>query len=391
MDQQRVSIRSLSFQFATAGRIIFGANSAIDLGGLTRELGARALVCTGSHPERHAALLDGLDVATSVFTVTHEPTVETARAAVAAARLHGADVVVGIGGGSVLDTGKAVAMLLGNGGDPLDYIEIIGRGQPITRPAMPYVAVPTTAGTGAEVTENAVLGSREHSRKASLRSRFMLPRLAVVDPVLTLDCPPAVTASSGLDALTQCLEPFVSSRATPITDGFAREGLRRASAGLRRAYADGSDLDARTDMALCSLLGGLCLANAKLGAVHGFAGPIGGMVNVPHGSACAALLAAAVEMNVRALRARQPTSPALARYEEAARLLTGRAGASIDDGVAWIRETVELLEVPGLAAFGLQPDQADEAVAKAKTASSMQGNPLPLTDDELHAILAASR
>jgi alcohol dehydrogenase class IV len=390
MGRQRVSVEPASFQFATAGRIIFGAGRSADLGMWTHGLGGRAMVCTGSHPERYASLLNGLGIPTSVFRVTDEPTVEMARAAVAAAREHAADFVVGIGGGSALDTGKAVAMLLGNGGDPLDYLEIIGRGQPITRPSVPYVAVPTTAGTGAEVTENAVLGSPEHGRKASLRSPFMLPRIAVVDPVLTLGCSPAVTASSGLDALTQCLEPFVSIRATPITDGFAREGLRRAATGPRRAYADGSNLAARTDMALCSLLGGLSLANAKLGAVHGFAGPIGGMVNAPHGAVCAALLVAAVETNVRALRAREPSNPALDRYEEAARLLTGRPNASIDDGLAWIRETVELLKVPGLRAVGLRPEQADEVVAKAKTASSMQGNPLLLTDGELHAILTAS-
>jgi alcohol dehydrogenase class IV len=205
-----------------------------------------------------------------------------------------------------------------------------------------------------------------------------------------LGCPPAVTASSGLDALTQCLEPYVSNRANPLTDGLAREGLRRAAAGLRRAYADGADVTARTDMAVCSLIGGMSLANAKLGAVHGFAGPIGGVVNAPHGAVCAALLAAAVETNVRALRTRAPSSPALAKYEDAACLLTGRAGASIDDGIAWIRETVELLQVPGLGAFGVKPNDAAGLITKAKTASSMQGNPIQLTDDELHTIVTAS-
>ena len=215
----------------------------------------------------------------------------------------------------------------------------------------------------------------------------MIPRVALVDPALTVSCPPAVTAASGLDALTQCLEPFVSVRATPVTDGLAREGLRRAAAGLRAAHADGGDLTARTDMATCALLGGMALANAKLGAVHGLAGVIGGTADVPHGMACAALLAPVIDANVRTLRSGAPGSPVLDRYAEVAQLLTGQPGASIRDGLTWIGETVTLLGVPGLAAFGLGPDNADEIAAKAITSSSMQGNPVSLSQDDLTAIL----
>jgi alcohol dehydrogenase class IV len=235
--------------------------------------------------------------------------------------------------------------------------------------------------------KNAVLASTEHRVKASLRSPLMIPRVALVDPELTVSCPPPVTAASGLDALTQCLEPFVSVRATPLTDGLAREGLRRAATGLRAAHADGGDLAARTDMAMCALLGGMALANAKLGAVHGLAGVIGGTADVPHGMACAALLAPVIEANVRALRSAAPGSSVLDRYAEAAQLLTGKPGASVEDGLAWIGETVSLLGVPGLAAFGLGPGQADEIAAKAMTSSSMQGNPVPLSQDELTAVV----
>jgi alcohol dehydrogenase class IV len=381
---------SSAFEFATAGRIVFGAGRATELGALTTGFGSRALVCTGSLPERHQPLTDLLSRPTEVVTVAGEPTIEVARAAAEAARAHAADLVVAIGGGSVLDVGKAVAMLLGNGGDPLDYLEIVGRGKPITQPSLPFVAVPTTAGTGAEVTENAVLTSAADGRKASLRSRLMLPHVALVDPLLTVSCPPAVTASSGLDALTQCLEPFVSARATPVTDGLSSEGLRRAASGLRAVYRDGSDVDARTDMSICSLLGGLALANAKLGAVHGFAAVIGGMTAAAHGAVCAALLAAVVETNVRALRGREPANPALDRYDEAARILTGRPEATVEDGIDWIRETVDQLQVPGLAALGVRPDDASEIVTKAHTASSMKFNPITLTDDELHTILDMS-
>jgi alcohol dehydrogenase class IV len=375
------------FEFATAGKIVAGAGRAAELPGMVAGLGSRVLVCTGADPARHGGLLAGLGLPAVVVTVAAEPTVELARAGVAAAREHGADVVAAVGGGSVIDLAKAVAMLLGNGGDPLDYLEVIGSGRTITQPAVPCVAVPTTAGTGAEVTANAVLASPAHGLKASLRSPLMIPRVALVDPELTVSCPPRVTAASGLDALTQCLEPFVSVRANPLTDGLAREGLRRAAAGLRAAYADGRDLGARADMAMCSLLGGIALANAKLGAVHGLAGVIGGIADVPHGVACAALLVPVIEANVRALRSGQPGGPALDRYAEAARLLTGRPAASIDDGLTWIRETVSLLDVPGLAAFGIGPQHAGDVAAKAASSSSMQGNPVTLTPDDLRAVV----
>ena len=377
----------MPFEFATAGRIMAGAGRAAELPGVLAGLGSRVLVCTGADPARHAGLLARLGLPAAVFPVAGEPTVDLARAGVAAAREHGADVVAAIGGGSVIDLGKTVAMLLGNGGDPLDYLEVAGAGQEITQPAAPCVAVPTTAGTGAEVTANAVLASPAHQIKASLRSALMIPRVALVDPQLTASCPPRVTAASGLDALTQCLEPFVTVRASPLTDGLAREGLRRGAAGLRAAYADGQDAGARADMAMCSLLGGMALANAKLGAVHGLAGVIGGMADVPHGIACAALLAPVIEANVRALWSGPPGHPALDRYAEVAQLLTGQPGASIEDGLAWIRETTTLLAIPGLAAFGIGPQHAEDVAAKASRSSSMQGNPVALSHSDLRAIL----
>jgi alcohol dehydrogenase class IV len=378
------------FEFATAGRIMVGAGRAAELPGVLAGLGSRVLVCTGANPARHAALLAGLGLPAAVFPVAEEPTIELARVGVAAARAHGADVVAAIGGGSVIDTGKAVAMLLGNGGDPLDYLEVVGSGRKVTQPAVPCVAVPTTAGTGAEVTANAVLVVPEHGLKASLRSPLMIPRVALVDPGLTASCPPPVTAASGMDALTQCLEPFVSVRANPVTDGLAREGLRRAAAGLRAAYADGADLVARADMATCSLLGGIALANAKLGAVHGLAGVVGGTAPVPHGVACAALLVPVIEANVRGLRSGPAGHPALDRYAEVARLLTANPAAGIDEGLAWIRETVARLAIPGLAAFGVRAQQADDIAAHAARSSSMQGNPVTLSHEDLRAIILSA-
>jgi len=380
-----------AFEFTTAGRILAGAGRAAELPGVLAGLGSRVLVCTGANPARHAGLLASLGLPAAVFAVGGEPTVDLARAGIAAAREHGADVVAAIGGGSVIDTGKAVAILLSNGGDPLDYLEVVGSGRKITQPAAPCVAVPTTAGTGAEVTANAVLAAPAHRVKASLRSPLMIPRVALVDPELTVSCPPPVTAASGMDALTQCLEPYVSVRASPLTDGLAREGLRRAAAGLRAAFAHGSDLEARTDMAVCSLLGGMALANAKLGAVHGIAGVIGGTADVPHGVACAALLTPVIEANVRALRSGPPGTPVLDRYTEAARCLTGQPTASIEDGLAWLRETITVLGIPGLAAFGIGPADADDVAVKAARSSSMQGNPVTLSHDDLRAVVLQAR
>ncbi len=361
---------------------------------MTVRLGTRVLVCTGRRPERHQKLLDALSLPFTVVPVSGEPTVDVARSAAAVAADFRANVVLAVGGGSVLDLGKAAAILLANGGDPLDHLEVIGKGRPFGKPALPMIAVPTTSGTGSEVTANAVLASPEHSVKASLRDPSMLPAIAVVDADLTVDCPPAVTAASGLDALTQCLEPYVSPLATPLTDGLALQGLRRAASGLRLAYADGEDRAARADMAVCSLVSGMALANAKLGAVHGFAGVLGGITPAPHGAICAALLAPVIEANVAALQRldTDAAQDALEKYREAAVALTGRDDAWVADGVDWIRETVDQLSIPGLAGLGIDVDTtAADIVAAAKASSSIKGNPVTLSDEELHGVLEAAR
>jgi alcohol dehydrogenase class IV len=271
----------------------------------------------------------------------------------------------------------------------------VGRGQPLTRPSLPLVAVPTTAGTGSEVTKNAVLASPEHGVKASLRSPLMLPRVAIVDPDLLAGLTPPVLAASGLDALSQLIEPFLSIRANPVTDGLAREAIPRSAGALARAYAAARAGGAiapedRESLALASLCGGLCLANAGLGAVHGFAAPVGGMFEAPHGAVCAALLPAVLRVNARALAERLPGSAALLRLRELAAMLTGRADATASDGIAWVEALTRTLEIPGLARYGLSADRIPDLVAKARVASSMKGNPLALTDDELSEIARAS-
>jgi alcohol dehydrogenase class IV len=297
------------------------------------------------------------------------------------------DVVIGFGGGSAIDTGKAIAAMLTNPGQPLDYLEVIGKGKTLAKPSAPCIAIPTTAGTGAEVTRNAVLGSPQHKVKVSLRSPTMLPTLAVVDPQLTVNLPPAITASTGLDALTQVMEPFVSNSPNPLTDALCREGMQRAARSLRHAYENGHNAAAREDMAVASLFGGLALANAKLGAVHGFAGPFGGMFPAPHGATCAALLPHVMAVNVEVLAARHPNHPARPRYDEVAQIITGSRNAVAADGVAWIHQLCRDLQVPGLAAYGLTQADFPTLVEKAAVASSMKGNPVNLTPAELTEIL----
>lgn len=379
-----------SFTFATAGRVVFGPGTATTIPGAVVTHGRRVLVVTGSRPQRYD-VMDALaesNVQIAAVHIAAEPTVDDARAAVDAARR--CDVVLGLGGGSVIDLAKAAGALVA-ADDPLDHLEVIGRGRPLPDSGLPVIAVPTTSGTGSEVTANAVLASPEHGVKVSLRGPTVLPRVAVVDPLLTLTCPPAVTASSGLDAVTQCLEPFVSPHANPLTDGFAREGLAAAGRSLRTAVDDGSDVVARTDMALCSLTGGLALANAKLGAVHGLAGVIGGVSGGPHGAICAAVLPATVTVTAAALRTRHPHSPALARYASAASLLTGEPASRVEDLVAWIRETCQHLSVPGLTAYGLTDEDVEHVVTAAARSSSIKGHPIELTRDELARIVQSSR
>jgi alcohol dehydrogenase class IV len=390
---------SAAFEIATPARVRFGAGVIGEAAPAVRALGTRALLVTGRSTGRASALiaaLEGSGVTTTVWALDTpgEPTVDSARAGAAVGRDAGCDMVVGFGGGGALDAAKAIAALLGNGGDPLDYLEVVGRGLPLTKPSLPLVAIPTTAGTGSEVTRNAVLTSPQHHVKASLRSPLMLPRLALVDPDLLAALPSAVIASGGLDALSQLIEPFVSCKANPVTDGWAREGMRRSARALRAAFMDGlagaAAAPLRQDLACASLLGGLCLANAGLGAVHGLAAPLGGTFAAPHGAVCAALLPHVLAVNLRALTERDPHNPMLARFDELAVILTGDAEASAADGVAWVGALCAALAIPHLAQHGLTAADIPPLVQKAKVASSMKGNPIALTDGEIAEITSAA-
>ena len=381
---------SMSFEFATATRIIFGEGAVKQVAPAARKWGSRVLVVTGHAPERADRLRADLDAAGAQcfpFAVEGEPTVDLIARGVQQAREEQCDVVIAMGGGSVLDAGKAIAALLTNPGEVMDYLEVVGKGNALQNPAAPFIAVPTTAGTGTEVTRNAVLAVPARQVKASLRSPFLLPRLAVVDPELTHGLPPAITARTGLDALTQLIEAYVSIRANPVTDGFCVQGIPLAARSLRRAFHQANESEARRDMSLAALFSGLALANAGLGVVHGFAAPLGGRFPAPHGAVCAAILPYGMEINLRALRARAPQNPALGRYQEVARMLTGRPDATAEDAIAWARDICQELEIPPLKAYGIGEQDVPDLIAEAARASSMKGNPLVLTPEELGEIL----
>ena len=379
----------MHFEFSTTGRIVFGNGTIKQLPNFANSFGKNAFIICGKDTSRIDSIVDTLNQAgikTSVFSMPTEPTISLVLQGIHEARLKSCDIIIGIGGGSVIDTGKAISAMITNSGELSEYLEVIGEGKSIIKGPAPYIAIPTTAGTGAEVTCNAVLSSPEHKVKVSMRSPLMYPRMALVDPELTYSTSPAITASTGLDALTQLLEAFVSNKANPFTDGICIEGLKRASRSLYSAYTSG-DISAREDMCLASLFSGLALANAKLGAVHGLAAPLGGMLSAPHGTICARLLPFVIEMNVNSLIKKDPSSDFLKRFDTVAQILTKNDHASAMEAVSWIKNICSAMEIPVLKKFGLEESALPAIVQQAKKSSSTKGNPVELTDEELAQIL----
>ncbi len=381
----------MNFEFATSRRVVFGSGSisqlskAQELDGIRRVLlvrGSKGVDLSKIHEMLKTRHIEWIE-----FEVIGEPTIHVIQEGVLLARKNAIERLIGVGGGSVIDTAKAIAALAVNRGEMMDYLEVVGAGKPLDTPALGVVAIPTTAGTGSEVTRNAVIGVPTKAVKVSLRHPSMLPCLALVDPDLTLTTPPGVTASTGMDAMAQVLEPFVSVKANPMTDAYCRTGLAVVGQALKAAFRDGNDRVAREKMSLVSLMGGLALANAGLGAVHGFAGPLGGRYPLAHGVLCARLLPAVVRANVRALRERDPGGPGLNKYQEAARLLIGKPEAASEDLVNWLDGTCATLEIPRLKEVGVLEDHFEEIVGQAAAASSMKANPISLTHDELIEVL----
>jgi alcohol dehydrogenase class IV len=375
-----------AFELAAPGRIVFGAGAALQAGPALAALGSRRILLVTGRSARHTdRLRQSVSLPAVGYVIPGEPTLAMVSEGRALAVREKCDAVVALGGGSAIDAGKAIAALAGNDGDLLDYMEVVGQAKPLPHPGLPCIAIPTTAGTGAEVTKNSVLASPAARVKASLRSPHLLPVLALVDPDLLDGVPPAILAQTGLDALSHLVESFVCLRANTFTLGLGREGLLRSARALRPGFEQGLTPERREDLAIASMFGGLCLANSGLGAVHGFAAPLGGMWQAPHGAVCAALLPPVMAANVAALRARAPQSPAVDRYRELDDLLARGA-----DAAAWVADLCAALAIPKLGTLGVKAEEIPLLVERAKAASSMRGNPIALTDQELVTIAHAA-
>ena len=382
----------INFQFATSTQIIFENGSFKKVPGLIKNLGSKVLIVSGKNQKLANQLsgwLSELDFVFEIFSINSEPTTLDIENGTALAKKSGCNVVAGVGGGSVIDSAKAIAALATNTGELTDYLEVIGKGMKLEKAPLPYIAIPTTAGTGAEVTKNSVIKSIQHNVKVSLRSDLMFPTIAVIDPELTLTMPPEITASTGVDALTHLLETYVSCHSNPFIDMLCREGMTRIANFLERAFVNGNDLESRENMAMASMLGGMALANVKLGAVHGFAGPLGGMFPIPHGAVCACLLPAVMEINISVLMEKKLDSQLL-KFNEVAKILTQNNLATAQDGANWVQEMVKKLKIPSLSDFELTSDSFPELIEKARNSSSMQGNPMELDSAQLFEILNKS-
>lgn len=371
----------IPFSITAPGRIIFGRGEAAKAPGMIRSFGPRGVVVHGANPARAAWLTDALGPEALALPCRGEPTLSDLEAALVVARAHRPDWVVSLGGGAALDLGKALAALIPASEGPMEHLEGVGKGLPLKAAPLPFVAIPTTAGTGAEVTKNAVIGLPELGRKVSLRDDRMVARLAIVDPALTDGCPKAVTLASGLDAVTQVIEPFVSGKATPYTDALTRPVIGVGIAALMRLMR-AEEGAARDEMAWVSLCGGLALANAGLGAVHGLAGVIGGLTGAAHGAICGALLGPVLQAN-RAAAA----GAAQGRLEEVCEILADVMGATAAEAAVALQAWAWAEGLPGLAALGVTEDQHAAIAKAALSASSMKGNPVELSELHLREIL----
>ncbi len=381
----------MNFEFATAQKIIFGPGCIASLPEVTVGCGKKPCVVTGYGVARAQATEEAVRQAgfmPFVIRIPGEPTVDLVATATGAARSAGCDFVIAMGGGSVIDAGKAISAFLTNPGDLFRYLEVIGEGRPLENTPLPCIAIPTTAGTGAEVTKNAVLGSPPHRVKVSVRHPHLMPRAAIVDPLLTLSLPPAQTAATGMDAISQLIEPFLSKSANPMTDALVREALPRAFRALPAACKNGETPEARKEMSFAALCGGMALANAKLGAVHGLAGPMGGMLpEAPHGAICANLLAPVLALNLQIVRKLEAKHPLLEKFCELGRMLSGNTQATPEFAVEAIKGLRASLPIPTLSDLGLCRNLLPELVAKSASSSSMKGNPVDIPANRLSEML----
>jgi alcohol dehydrogenase class IV len=369
------------FAIVSPPRILFGRGEAAKAPALITGFGPRGIVVHGANQGRAAWLIAALGDGVLTIACSGEPTLADIEAALPRARAHAPHWVAAIGGGAVLDMGKALAALIPSASPAMDHLEIVGKALPLTADPLPLIALPTTSGTGAEVTRNAVIGLPDHGRKVSLRDDRMIARVAIVDPALTDRCPRGVTLASGLDALVQVIEPYVSCKATPYTDALTLPVIGPGLDALRRLMM-AEDASARDSMAWASLCGGLALSNAGLGAVHGFAGVIGGMTGAAHGEICGALIGPVLAANRDTA-----TGAARDRLDRVCALLGAGLGCAAEEAPWALQAWAQGAGLPGLMALGVRPEDHDNIAAAALAASSMKGNPVALSQAALVAIL----
>lgn len=382
----------MNFEFATSQRIIFGNESTSQVLQIAATYGTRIILITGEHNKNDNPVCKDFssrsDFKIKQIVCNREPSVDYIHMTLQTVKAFQPDLLIGIGGGSVIDTGKALAALASNDGILIDYLEVIGKGKPLADSPLPYIAIPTTAGTGSEVTRNAVIVDESRCVKVSLRSPLMIPLVAIIDPTLSVGLPPAITASTGMDALTQVIEPLITRKANPVTDALCFHAVSIARKALLKAYKDPADLEARETMSLVSLFGGLALANAGLGAVHGFAAAIGGMYPaIRHGEICAALLPAVMQINREAADSKKDYLWVKQKMDKLSGLFSYGKKITLDQK---IRDIATKLNIPGLESLGVERSKSNLIIEKARNSSSMKGNPIALSDEELAKILELS-
>jgi alcohol dehydrogenase class IV len=376
-----------TFSLLTPAEIVFGRGRIAELNDRCARLGTRALIVHGSNPGRLSAVFDSLASVDIVQTlaVGKEPDLETLKTAIAEGKSLGVDLVLGIGGGSVMDSAKVMAAMLPAETDLMSHLEVVGDGLPLAADRLPLILIPTTSGTGAEVTRNAVIDIPEARRKVSLRDPKLLPDLALIDPAMTDGCPRSVTLHSGLDAITQVIEPYLSSRATLFTDMLCREAIPKGLRALKQLM-EGESEQARDAMAQVSLFGGLALANSGLGVVHGIAGPLGGLCGAPHGAICGALLPAGIAANRDAV----VDDGHKARIAEVIHWIADAFEVSDEQALTRFREWIIQSGLPGLESIGVTDDHIEATAKSAASSSSMKANPVELSTGAVAGVMRDS-
>ena len=380
----------IQFEFSTAPRIIFRSGAVKDINKIASEFGENVFFVTGRHVVASTGVKQNLlenGFAITEFVREGEPSDQVIKEGAKLAKGSQIDLVIACGGGSCIDTGKAISAMMTNPGELMDYLEVVGNGLPLVNQAAPFMAIPTTAGTGSEVTRNAVIRILNHGVKVSLRGQKIIPQVAIVDPELSLTLPPDVTAYTGMDALTQLIEPYLALKANPLSDALSIEGIKRAKRSLLKAFQNGNDLTAREDLSLASLLSGIALANSGLGGVHGIAGVIGGMISAPHGALCARLLPYVFEMNSEIITQNSKGSEGYEKISNIGRILLDSDKTEFMDTVTYLLELAEKLGIGSLKSYGVNEKDIPAIIEHSLTSSSMKGNPVLLSKEQIRRIL----